>query len=161
MKKKDLLLQNTQLFDRLTAAEEQIAALKAQLAESEKKICILKSENERLTAKANATEPFRQLESKVIKQAEVPRGLSYGASVIGKTVVDAAKYCNVLTADGRDDSAKELVNLILGRTEVLKSEILSITSSADSDETKTQRIDAARDAALDYFKSVMAQRQQS
>ena len=55
------------------------------------------------------------------------------------------------------ENLKELLNLILGRTEVAKSEILNIASSEVSLENKMQMMDAARDEAIEYFKSIMEQ----
>ena len=157
MRKKDLLTQNTQLFDKISEAQLQISSLKKEIAYRDKEIDGLKKEIERLNAKINATEPLKALEKKVIKQSAVSPEVDYGASVIGKTVVEAAKCCNEVAAKGSQELSKELVNLILGRTEVAKSEILSIVSSEDSFETKKQKIDAQYENAVDYFISVTAQ----
>ena len=158
MRKKDLLAQNTELFDRITEAQLQISELKKKIANRDTEIDELKKEIERLNAKLNATEPLKTLEAKVVRQAEVSPEVDYGASVIGKTVLLAAKHCNALTTEGEPEAAKELVNLILGRTEVAKAEILKITSSEYSLEDKKQKIDGCFDSAAEYFKSVMAQR---
>ena len=157
MRKKDLLTQNTQLFDKISEAQLQISSLKKEIADRDIEIDGLKKEIERLNAKINATEPLKALEKKVIKQTAVSHEVDYGASVIGKTVVEAAKCCNEVTAKGNPEISKELVNLILGRTEVAKSEILSIVSSEDSFETKKQKIDTQYENAVDYFISVTAQ----
>ena len=157
MRKKDLLTQNTQLFDEISEAQLQISSLKKEIADRDREIEGLKKEIERLNAKINATEPLKALEKKVIKQTEVSQEVDYGATVIGKTVVEAAKCCNEVAAKGNPELSKELVNLILGRTEVAKSEILSIVSSEDSFETKKQKIDAQYENAVDYFISVTAQ----
>lgn len=157
MRKKDLLTQNTQLFDKISEAQLQISSLKKEIADRDIEIDGLKKEIERLNAKINATEPLKALEKKVIKQTAVSHEVDYGASVIGKTVVEAAKCCNEVTAKGNPELSKELVNLILGRTEVAKSEILSIVSSEDSFETKKQKIDTQYENAVDYFISVTAQ----
>ena len=159
MRKKLLLLQNNQLFDRLNGAEKEIQRLKKELIDRDGQINELKKENERLLSKLNATEPLKTLEAKVVKQASVTPEVEYGASVIGKIVIEAAKACNRLTADGKADGAKELINLILGRTEVAKSEILSIVSSEYAFELKKEKIDVQFESAADYFCSVMAQRQ--
>lgn len=157
MRKKDLLSQNTQLFDKITEAQLQITELKKEIASRDTEICDLKKEVERLNAKINATEPLKTLEAKVVKQAEVSPEVDYGAAIIGKTVVEAAKSSNAVTAKGNPELAKELVNLILGRTEVAKSEILSIVSSKESFDTKKQKIDEQYENAVDYFNSVTAQ----
>lgn len=157
MRKKDLLAQNTQLFDKITAAQLQISSLKKEIENRDGEIEELKREIERLNAKINATEPLKTLEKKVVKQAEISPDVDYGASVIGKTVVEAAKCCNSVTVNGNPELSKELVNLILGRTEVAKSEILAIVSSEDDFENKKQKIDAQYESAVDYFKSATAQ----
>lgn len=157
MRKKDLLTQNTQLFDRITEAQLKISRLKSEIEKRDTEIDELKKEIERLNAKLNATEPLKTLEKKVVKQTDVSPEVDYGAAVIGKTVVAAAKYCNTVTSNGNSELAKELVNLILGRTEVTKSEILSVVSSDESFETKKQKIDAQYENAVDYFKSAEAQ----
>ncbi|MGN0451842.1 MAG: hypothetical protein ACI4FN_07020 [Acutalibacteraceae bacterium] len=158
MRKSEMLKQNTELFDRLTDAELKINALQKEITERDGIITELKSEIERLNAKLNATEPLKTLEAKVVRQAEVSPEVDYGASVIGKTVLLAAKHCNMLTTAGEPETAKELVNLLLGRTEVAKAEILKITSSEDSFEDKKEKIDGCFDSAAEYFESVMAQR---
>lgn len=157
MRKRDLLSQNTELFDRIAEAQLQISELKKEIANRDTEIDELKREIERLNAKLNATEPLKTLEAKVVKRADVSPEVDYGAAVIGKTVVEAAKCCNSVTANGNSELVKEVVNLILGRTEVAKSEILGIVSSEDSFDTKKQKIDAQYENAADYFKSVTAQ----
>lgn len=158
MKKSEMLKQNTELFDRLTDAEFKITALKKQIAERDGVISELKNEIERLNSRLNATQPLKDLEAKVVNQAAVSPEVDYGAAVIGKTVLSAAKYCNFLTEAGEPQAAKELVNLILGRTEVAKAEILKIVSSEEDFEIKKQKIDGCFDSAAEYFESVMAQR---
>ena len=157
MRKKELLTQNTQLFDKISEAQLQISSLKKEIENRDTEIEELKKEIETLNAKINASEPLKTLEKKVIKQSTVSPEVDYGASVIGKTVVEATKCCNSVTEGGNPDLSKELVNLILGRTEVAKSEILSIVSSEESLDTKKQKIDSQYENAVDYFVSVTAQ----
>ena len=52
----------------------------------------------------------------------------------------------------------ELVNLILGRAEVAKSEILAIVSLEEDFFVKKERIDGVFEKSKEYFESVMAQR---
>lgn len=155
MRKKELLLQNTQLFDKLTVYEMQIAKLKEELAERDKLINEQKAEIERIENE-NAAKPLKTLEEKVIKQAAAADNIDYGAQIIGKTVVAAAKYCNRLTA-GETENSKELLNLILGRTEVAKAEILKTVSSDIAFDEKKAKIDAEYESAKDYFESVIRQ----
>lgn len=157
MRKKDLLEQNTRLFDEVTEAQLQISSLKKAIEARDAEIYELKNEVEKLNAKINATEPLKVIEAKVVKRAEVSPEVDYGAAVIGKTVVAAAKYCNTVTSNGNPELSKELVNLILGKTEVAKSEILSVVSSEESLETKKQKINTQYENAVDYFGSVAAQ----
>lgn len=157
MRKKDLLTQNTELFDRITAAQLKISSLERELERRDDENARLKNEIERLNAKINATEPLKTLEKKVVKQAGFSPEVDYGAAVIGKTVVAAAKACNTVTENGNPELAKEIVNLILGRTEVAKSEILSLVSSDEDIEIKKQKIDAQYESAADYFTGAVAQ----
>ena len=155
MRKKLLLEQNIQLFDRLAAAEGEIKRLKNELEEEKRRAAALKEENARLTEnKGSTAAPLKILESKVIKQAGITPDTDYGAAVIGKTVVAAAKYCEQLKTR---DNAKELINLILGRTEVAKAEILNIVTSDNVAEEKRRLIDEQLALAEDYFASVTAQ----
>ena len=157
MRKKELLTQNTQLFDKISEAQLQISSLKKEIENRDTEIEELKKEIETLNAKINASEPLKTLEKKVIKQSTVSPDVDYGAAVIGKTVIEATKCCNSVTESGNPELSKELVNLILGRTEVAKSEILSIVSSEESLDTKKQKIDSQYENAVDYFISVTAQ----
>ncbi len=101
--------------------------------------------------------PLETVRKKVEAGAKVSGEIRYGASVIGKTVVEAARCCNSLTGNSVDQNVKERVNLILGRTEVTKAEILKWISSDLSYEEKCQRIDEEFLSAQDYFASMMAQ----
>ena len=92
------------------------------------------------------------MEEKAILSEE----MEMGAKVIGKVVVEAAKICNQITEKGGEDS-KELVNLVLGRCEVLKAEILAISCSEVGFEQKVNMMKSEQDAAYDYFNSILAQ----
>ena len=81
----------------------------------------------------------------------------YAAGIIGKTVIEATRVCNELTANSGDCDKKELVNLVLGRTEVLKSEILKIVSSNNDFQQKKDLMQKEQMAAYDYFDSIKAQ----
>ena len=80
----------------------------------------------------------------------------YASSIIGKTVIEATMVCNNLTKDGKADT-KELVNLVLGRTEVLKAEILKILNSNEPFEIKKDLMQNEQMSAFDYFDSIKAQ----
>lgn len=81
----------------------------------------------------------------------------YAASVIGKTVVEATKTCNDLTINIDEEDTRELVNLVLGRTEVLKAEILKILNSDNDFEAKKDLMQKEQAEAYDYFNSIKAQ----
>lgn len=81
----------------------------------------------------------------------------YAASIIGKTVVEAAKVCNELASLSGNADTKELVNLVLGRTEVLKAEILKILNTQELFEHKKDLMQKEQMSAYDYFDSIKAQ----
>ncbi len=85
-------------------------------------------------------------------------GISLGSKIIGKIVLSSAEYCNRLTDVGAASNAKELVNLILGRTEVAKAEILRLSALELDNETMLSAMERELNEAEDYFKSVMAQK---
>ena len=85
-------------------------------------------------------------------------GIELGAKIIGKIVLSSAEYCNRLTEMGAAPNAKELVNLILGRTEVAKGEILRLSQSELDGEEMLAAMEREYNEAEDYFKSVMAQK---
>ncbi len=82
--------------------------------------------------------------------------LEYGAAVIGKITVESARYCDTVSALGGSD-LKDLLGLIMGKSEVCKNEILNIAISELSIESKREMIDSQFNEALEYFKSVSEQ----
>ncbi len=82
--------------------------------------------------------------------------MEIGAKIIGKTVIEATKICNHITEKSGEDS-KELVNLVLGRCEVLKAEILAICCCEVSFEQKVSMMESEQATAIDYFNSILAQ----
>ncbi len=91
------------------------------------------------------------------KEIQLPEVTLYAASVIGKAVVAVTKLCNKLTLYEQDDTRRELVNLALGRTEVLKAEILKVLKAEISFEEKKNLIEKESQDAYDYFDSIIAQ----
>ena len=100
---------------------------------------------------------FKNPETASFPQPELKEDLAYAADTIGKIVVESAKYSNELTAGGNPQYI-ELVNLILGKTEVSKSEILSVTREEIPVLVKKQKIEQIKNNTIEYFDSVMAQR---
>lgn len=95
-----------------------------------------------------------------IPQKETPKfseDFEFASYIIGKVVVESTKICNQLTLDNQTAERYELVNLILGRTEVLKAEILKILNSETEFETKKELMKSEQNSAYDYFNSIKAQ----
>ncbi len=159
MRKKELLETNEKLFAKNGELLLEIKDLKKEISQLKIENAKLISEKESLSAKLNATEPLRKLEEKVTSKPKISEDTAYGSTVIGQIVVLAAKHCGNLGADSENQMAKEQVNLILGRTEIAKSEILKIVSSASPIDEKKRMIDSQKKSAEDYFISVMAQNQ--
>ena len=82
--------------------------------------------------------------------------MDYGAKVIGKIVVSAAEYSNKLSVGGTDKN-KELLNLILGKTEIAKAEILAVIEGDDTLQVKSMKMDQIAVESIEYFESVAAQ----
>ena len=82
MRKKELMLQNTQLFDKLTIYEMQISKLKQELA---KKNTEIEELNKKINGAAESSEepkPFEKLEKKVMRQASNKNRFDYGADAV-------------------------------------------------------------------------------
>lgn len=157
MRKKELIKQNLLLVEQLQETHAQIHELKEQLNSSERQIAELKA------ATQEKTEEKPQIEEETVKNTadrsasiELKPEVQYGSKIIGEIVVSAAQYSNKLTVGG-DTANRELVNLILGKTEVAKSEILTIVSADDGFEVKKAKIDTVAATAREYFEGVMAQ----
>ena len=160
MRKKKLIEQNLSLFDNLQKTQAELSELKNLLNKNAEEIKTLKAKidkaNEQSVTEPAVTEPMRRLEEKVIAAATLKPDMEYGATVIGKIVVSAAEYSNKLTFGG-DDSKKELVNLILGKTEMAKAEILSVIQTEESFDVKCAKMDQIAVVTKEYFESVLAQ----
>ena len=160
MRKKKLIEQNLSLFENLQKTQAELSELKNLLNKNAEEIKTLKAKldkaNEKSVPEPAVTEPMRRLEEKVIAAATLKPDMEYGATVIGKIVVSAAEYSNKLTFGG-DDSKKELVNLILGKTEMAKAEILSVILTEDSFDVKCSKMDQIAVVTKEYFESVLAQ----
>lgn len=158
MRKKDLIKLNEELFKRHETAALALEESRQEIKELKSEIIKLKGELERLTAEAKEASPLKNLEDKILSAASVSDDKKYGAEIIGKIVVSAARHCNQLTASGEGSDVKELVNLILGRTEIAKAEILNITEAQCGIDEKKTLIDAQKAECEDYFQSIMGQR---
>lgn len=159
MRKKQLIEQNLSLFEDLQATQRELSELKRLLSKNADEINSLKTQLEKANepkVEPVVTEPMRRLEEKVITSASLKPDMEYGATVIGKIVVSAAKYSNRLTIGG-DDRHKELVNLILGKTEIAKAEILSVIETDEPFDIKCAQIDQIAAVSNEYFENIVAQ----
>lgn len=154
MRKKVLVAQNLSLF-------EQIEKLRGESVIKDKRIIELEKEVERLKSetkeeKIDATVPLKRLEEKIINNSRLDAATEYGSEVIGKLVMESAAGSNKLTAGGNTENM-ELVNLLLGKTEVAKAQILEIVSMPGDFGDKKEKIDKVSQEAVDYFGSILAQ----
>ncbi len=166
MGSKLLIKQNGELFDKLQIAnlnckrlteenirlKEEIAFLKSQLSDELKKVKEIEVE----PATDDIIETEELAEEIVSEPFELSPEIEYGSKIIGEIVMSATSFSNRLSVE-KKENIKELLNLILGRTEVAKAEILNIISSEVSFESKTDMVDKIRDEAIEYFKSVIEQ----
>ncbi len=160
MRKKDIIKLNEELFCRAEGYKAETEKIKKELEALKKRVEELSLENSNLKKADTAPSPIKALEEKVLNHAAISDDTQYGAEIIGKIVVNATISCNKLTSSGESSQVKELVNLILGRTEIAKGEILNIVSSKLSLGDKKIAIDSEMAACEDYFQSVMAQNYQ-
>ena len=82
--------------------------------------------------------------------------LEYGAGIIGEITVDAARCCEIITSAG-GPNVKDQLSLIMGKSELVKGEILAIALSDYPSDKKREMIAAELDDAKIYFKSVCEQ----
>ena len=154
MRKKALIAQNLEFFEQLEALRADITAKDRKIKDLTREIDELKSKAEK--EKPPATVPLKKLEEKVVNNAKCTPEVEYASEVIGRLVVESASGSNALTAGGNTEH-RELVNLLLGKTEVAKAEILSIVSSDAELEEKKSKIDEVAAQASDYFGSILGQ----
>ncbi len=162
MNSKLLIKQNRELFDKLQIANlncrrltEENQALKEKIQFLTEQLAVKAEQNNEIVTET-ATEEVIEEVVEIKEPIELSPEIEYGSKIIGEIVMSATYYSNLLGSSGKE-SLKELLNLILGRTEVAKSEILNIVSSDVSIDNKIEMIDAQRDEAIEYFKSIMEQ----
>ena len=158
MRKKELLNLNAELFSRADGYRNQIETLKKENEELKKENNSLINEIANLKSKLEASQSLKKLEEKILAQVNISEDKQYGAEIIGKIVVASATHCTDLSSKEQTTEVKELINLILGRTEIAKAEILRIVSDNLPFETKKSLIDSEQASAEDYFLSVLAQK---
>ncbi len=177
MNKNLLIKQNNELFSKIQLLKKQNSTLLSQLEQQNaataaclKQIEELKDELESIKSAiplnvAQNTEDdavvAEEITPEVTENSEsdefvLPDKFNVASDVIGDIVIKAARYIDELTASDNPNK-KELVNLILGRTEIAKAEILAIVSSDAEIEVQKQLLSVQYDEALSYFKSISLQ----
>ncbi len=121
--------------------------------ETEPQICEVVEEQDEVLPITVSEEVSEETE----KTMKLDEKMNYAAKVIGECVVEVTKVCNKITETAQTETQKELVNLALGRCEVLKSEILKIMSNDMPFEQKKDLIEKQRKDTFDYFDSIIAQ----
>lgn len=157
MRKNELFKLYEESYNKIQVLSIQLEELKAENLRLKSKIYELESEKETVE-EVVLEENFEETENIETKsEVEFLPETEFGARTIGRIVVLAAKHCNAITSIGENKENKELVNLILGRTEVAKAEILKIVSLECEFEVKREMILREETATEDYFMSVRAQ----
>lgn len=170
MRKKVLKEQNALLFSKLEDAKREISELKTELGNTKNALSAAQIQVELLSKNTPVTvndqtvntettteensEAFNKMREHIENAASISEDSKYGSKAIGNIVLAAAEHCTKL---GSDLKNRELVNLILGKSEVSKSEILGVVSLNDSLDSKKIKIDKIEKDTKDYFESVMAQ----
>lgn len=85
-----------------------------------------------------------------------PEAFDYASDIISKTVLKTAAFKNLITTSGDKNSA-ELITLAIGKTEMLKSDVLQIVLSQISTNEKKIKMDAVFNDACEYFNSLEGQ----
>ena len=154
MRKKALIEQNFSLFEQLEKLRGENTLKDKRISELEKAVEQLQSERKEEIRKV--TVPLKRLEEKVMENSKAEPGIEYASEIIGKLVMESAAGSNELTSGGNTEH-RELVNLLLGKTEVAKAEILAVVSEEGDFVDKKEKIDKIADETRDYFASVLAQ----
>lgn len=80
----------------------------------------------------------------------------YASEIISKTVIEAAKLKNSLS-NYSDPMVSELITLSMGKTEMLKADILQTVMSDMILDAKKQYIDRIFNETIDYFDGLLGQ----
>ena len=152
----ELRKENSKLMDENNDLNSQLNQLRGRIAELEKSAAEEVVETEEVTPCVTEDKPAEP-ETR-IAEPKLSDSMNAGAQIIGKIVLSSAEYCNALSGAAAPQNAKELLNLILGRTEVAKAEILRISALDIPYDEKLKAMEQELAAAEDYFKSVMAQK---
>ena len=163
MLKKKLVKENIALFERLNKANEKISEQGKTIKELDEKISELKILLEEEKNKVQVIEIKEEAEISTAEETKEEiksvNDVEYGSSIIGKIVVAATENSNKLSAESQTPESKEQINLILGKTEVAKSEILAVVLSNKSLDEKIADMDKIKEDTVEYFEGIMQQYQ--
>ena len=163
MLKKKLVNENLALFERLNKANEKISEQGKTIKELDEKISELKILLEEEKNKVQVIEIKEEAEISTAEETKEEiksvNDVEYGSSIIGKIVVAATENSNKLSAESQTPESKEQINLILGKTEVAKSEILAVVLSNKSLDEKIADMDKIKEDTVEYFEGIMQQYQ--
>ncbi len=158
MFKSQLIQQNKELFDKLQAANlsnkrllNEVAELKVQLANAN---ALLSESNSESNSESENEEAIAQPQE--VQHFELSNDVEFASGIIGDIVLEASKFSKSISESSKENKS-ELVNLIMGRTEMAKNEILNIISSDVSFESKQNMMNSEFEKCVDYFKSVNEQ----
>ena len=157
LRKRNLLTLYNELLQKAEKYQSENEELKEENMRISARLEELMYEHEELLKKQGGDEtPVEDLEEKMLARVELDEPVEYASKMIGKIVIEAAKHCNYITQINTKE-AKELVNLILGRTEVAKAEILDIIEKENDMDAIKKLAEKEKRETEDYFNSVRAQ----
>lgn len=172
MRKKDLFEQNTVLYNRLQSVSAELDKYKKLYSENISEINTLRKQLADMETKMNSAAEEKAESPAQINEVEIltPKtniytpltdvvledAMQYGATIIGKIVLEGTKANNSF-ADKPNEYSKDLINLVLGKTEVCKSAIYEICKSDADNDGKKAEIDKVYKEAIDYFGSLYKQ----
>ncbi len=85
-----------------------------------------------------------------------PEAFDYASTIISKAVLRTASLKNTISSSS-DENYAELVTLAVGKTEILKSDILQVVMSQLSIEEKKNKMDTILNETCEYFDSLEGQ----
>lgn len=179
MNKSLLIKQNNELFNRInilksnnsalelkvTRLTAEVEAYKQKIAALENELQLMKEERERKPAETLEEDIIEKSDEPAVIQTEepaekeeieLPVEFNFASDVIGNIVIKSASAIEKINNSNKQNK-KELINLILGRTEIAKAEILNIVSSDLSFDSMKELINTQFYEADEYFKSILEQ----
>lgn len=164
VRKKDLFEQNTVLFNRLQSVTAELEKYKKLYDENIKEINALrrelanieieKAKDDDLTnAESVLKEVVPEQQSNTLADVVIDGSMEYGAKIIGKIILEGTRISNDV-AQSPNEYSKDIINLVLGKTEVCKSQIYDICKGDFAEDIMRQKVDEVYKDAVDYFNSL-------